>query len=96
MRFPSCIRVKLAVKAYRLKGPGENTEGHIFHSDVCSTGEEANKKAVDVFTKLSRDLRQLRDLPLSINSLQGTSPTFRYTEVMHMYKQALIIGMVIC
>ena len=48
---------------------------------VCSTGEEVNKKAMDTFTELSRDLRQLRDLPLSITSLQGTSPTFRYTEV---------------
>ena len=35
----------------------------------------------DVFMELSRDLRRLKDLPLFITSLQGTSPTFRYTEV---------------
>ena len=63
---------------------------------MCSTGEEANKKAVDVFTELSRELRQLRDLPLSINSLQGTSPTIRYTEVLYMCKQVLVVGLVSC
>ena len=34
-----------------------------------------------VFTELCQDLRRLKDLPLSITSLQGASPTFRYTEV---------------
>ena len=48
---------------------------------MLSTGEEANKKVMDVFTEFSRDLRQLRDFPLSITSLQGASPAFRYTEV---------------
>jgi hypothetical protein len=50
-------------------------------TSLCSTGEEINKKILDTFTELARDLRRLRDLPLSINSLQGTSPVFRYTEV---------------
>ena len=50
-------------------------------TNPCSTGEEINKKILDTFAELSHDLRHLRDLPLSINSLQGTSPAFRYTEV---------------
>ena len=35
----------------------------------------------DTFTELSRELRRLKELPLSVSSLQATSPTFRYTEV---------------
>ena len=46
----------------------------------CS-GEEVMEQVCVVFTELSRDLRGLRDLPLSVTSLQATSPTFRSTEV---------------
>ena len=60
--------------------------GSTFRSSVCVTGEEVNRKVMDVFTELSRELRQLRDIPLSINSLQGTSPVFRYTEVCLYYR----------
>ena len=52
----------------------------IFISVVC-TGEEVGKGVCEVFTELSKDLRQLKDLPLAITSLQGTSPVFRHTEV---------------
>jgi len=38
-------------------------------------------KVVEAFTELGRDLRRLKDIPLSVTSLQGTSPTFRGTEV---------------
>jgi hypothetical protein len=34
-----------------------------------------------VFAELCQDLRRLKDLPLSITSLQGASATFRHTEV---------------
>ena len=36
---------------------------------------------MEVFAELSRELRQLKDLPLAIASLQGASPAFRHTEV---------------
>ena len=55
--------------------------GSTFRSSVCVTGEEVNRKVMDVFTELSRELRQLRDIPLSINSLQEpvlSSGTLRY------------------
>ena len=39
------------------------------------------QKVCEAFMELSRDLRKLKDIPLSVTSLQGTSPTFRGTEV---------------
>ena len=48
------------------------------------TGEEAAQAVLDVFMELSKELRQLKDLPLAINSLQGTSPVFRHTEVVRL------------
>lgn len=46
-----------------------------------STGEEVAVAVMEVFSELSRELRQLKDLPLAIASLQGASPAFRHTEV---------------
>ena len=46
-----------------------------------STGEEVAVAVMEVFAELSRELRQLKDLPLAIASLQGASPAFRHTEV---------------
>ena len=48
---------------------------------LCSSGEEESAKVQQVFTVLSRDLRALADLPLSITSVQGASPVFSHTEV---------------
>ncbi len=36
---------------------------------------------VGVVTGLGRDLRGLRDIPLSITSVQGCGPAFRHTQV---------------
>ena len=36
---------------------------------------------VGVVTGLGRDLRGLRDIPLSITSVQGSGPAFRHTQV---------------
>lgn len=45
------------------------------------TGEEENTNVIHVYDDLCKMLRRLTDLPLSINTIQGTSPCFRYTEV---------------
>ena len=54
---------------------------------MSSTGEENQQKVMKVFSELDRQLRDLSDLPLYINSLQGASPIFRQTEVSlsHLY-----------
>lgn len=54
-----------------------------FHllTSVVWTGEEVGRRVCEVFTELSRELWLLKDLPLAITSLQGTSPVFRHTEV---------------
>eukprot|EP00057_Strongylocentrotus_purpuratus_P024939 XP_011679413.1 PREDICTED: nucleolar protein 6 [Strongylocentrotus purpuratus] len=45
------------------------------------TGEEELLQISVAYTKLSRHLRELKDLPLMISSVQGTSPAIRHTEV---------------
>nr|CAD7404931.1 unnamed protein product [Timema cristinae] len=44
------------------------------------TGEEATLAVLSVFNELSKQVRELNDLPLEIISVQGTSPVFRYTD----------------
>ncbi|CAG2059589.1 unnamed protein product, partial [Timema podura] len=44
------------------------------------TGEEATLSVLSVFNELSKQVRELNDLPLEIISVQGTSPVFRYTD----------------
>lgn len=53
----------------------------ILLTSVVWTGEEVGRRVCEVFTELSRELWLLKDLPLAITSLQGTSPVFRHTEV---------------
>lgn len=53
----------------------------IYHLPPILSSEELMEEVRVVFTELSKDLRRLEDLPLTITSLQGTSATFRYTEV---------------
>ena len=48
---------------------------------MACTGEEVGRGVCEVFAELCKELRQLKDLPLAITSLQGTSPVFRHTEV---------------
>ena len=48
---------------------------------MASTGEESQQEVMKVFSELSGQLRDIPDLPLAVNSLQGTSPLFRQTEV---------------
>jgi len=45
-------------------------------------GEEENTHFIKVFEGLSKAIRNLNDLPLSINSIQGIDPVFRSTEVV--------------
>ncbi|KAK2165674.1 hypothetical protein NP493_1357g00033 [Ridgeia piscesae] len=44
------------------------------------TGEEQHHDVIHSYDSLCRDVRRLRDLPLSINSMQGISPVFRFAE----------------
>ncbi|XP_061172085.1 nucleolar protein 6-like isoform X1 [Saccostrea echinata] len=49
--------------------------------DVYGTGEEQHNDVIQKYDELCKLLRNLKDLPLSINSIQGSAPVFRYTEV---------------
>ena len=53
------------------------TEGHLHYG----TGEEQNVSLIQVYEELCKMVRKLSDLPLTITSIQGTSPCFRYAEV---------------
>lgn len=45
------------------------------------SGEEAVFKILASFNELSNTLRQLKDIPLEITTVQGTSAVFRYSEL---------------
>lgn len=45
------------------------------------TGEEATLNILGAFNELENQLTSLKDLPLSITGVQGSSPVFRYTDV---------------
>lgn len=45
------------------------------------TGEELHIEVMAAYQELSKYLRQLKDIPLGIASVQGISPVFRHTEV---------------
>ncbi|XP_071171681.1 nucleolar protein 6-like isoform X2 [Mytilus edulis] len=48
---------------------------------VYGTGEEQHSFLMQSYDNLCKVLRNLKDMPLTINSIQGTSPVFRFTEV---------------
>ncbi|KAL1469435.1 hypothetical protein MTO96_025044 [Rhipicephalus appendiculatus] len=50
-------------------------------SHPYGTGEELGDEVVSVYDELARTLRRLHDLPLTVSSVRGTSPTLRLTEV---------------
>ena len=45
------------------------------------TGEEQYQAALQAYDDLCKQLRSLKDLPLNVNTIQGVSPVFRYSEV---------------
>ena len=45
------------------------------------TGEEQNMEVMRVYDDLCKQLRKLTELPLVLNTIQGVSPCFRFTEV---------------
>ncbi|WAQ98963.1 NOL6-like protein [Mya arenaria] len=45
------------------------------------TGDEQSADLMKAYDDVCKKLRQLTDLPLTINSVQGVSPCFRFTEV---------------
>lgn len=51
----------------------EDAEGY-------GTGEEACRSALEALDGLTKDLRNVDELPLIITQIQGTAATFRYTE----------------
>ncbi|PIK61546.1 hypothetical protein BSL78_01559 [Apostichopus japonicus] len=59
----------------------------ILEKEVCApkqslgTGEEQHLEVMAAYQELSKYLRQLKDIPLGISSVQGISPVFRHTEV---------------
>ena len=48
---------------------------------VYGTGEEQIEDVMKSLDKLSKALRSLADLPLKVNTVQGISAVFRYSEV---------------
>lgn len=64
---------------------GSQLDSFLWTSKVTTpdygTGEEANRQIVTNFESLSKKLRALKDLPLSLSSIQGISPAFRGSEV---------------
>uniref|UniRef100_A0A131YG99 Nucleolar protein 6 n=1 Tax=Rhipicephalus appendiculatus TaxID=34631 RepID=A0A131YG99_RHIAP len=58
-------------------------------SHPYGTGEELGDEVVSVYDELARTLRRLHDLPLTVSSVRGTSPTLRLTEVFPPLKGAL-------
>lgn len=58
------------------------TKGSLQDLPPYGTGEEANVLVIRSFDTLSKMLRGLSDLPLTVTSVQGVSPIFRYTEVV--------------
>ncbi|XP_016130846.1 nucleolar protein 6-like [Sinocyclocheilus grahami] len=49
-----------------------------------TTGEEESLEVVQSYDDLSKKLWQLKDLPLSITSVQGAHQALRYTQVSHL------------
>lgn len=45
------------------------------------TEEEANLDVLIKFNELSKELRKIKNIPLTVSSVQGTSPTLRYCEI---------------
>jgi U3 small nucleolar RNA-associated protein 22 len=45
------------------------------------TGEEATMRVISAVDSLGKQLRQLKDIPLEVSAVQGTSPVFRYCDV---------------
>lgn len=45
------------------------------------TGEEQHVEVLKVFAELSRQLRQLKGIPLAVTTTRGSSPVFRHAEV---------------
>ncbi|KAL3225012.1 hypothetical protein MRX96_026198 [Rhipicephalus microplus] len=58
-------------------------------SHPYGTGEELGNEVVSVYDELSRTLRRLHNLPLTVSSVRGTSPTLRLTEVFPPLKGTL-------
>lgn len=65
----------------RIRSRYVRSDTFLLLTSVVWTGEEVGRRVCEVFTELSRELWLLKDLPLAITSLQGTSPVFRHTEV---------------
>lgn len=50
-------------------------------SEQNETGEEKALAAIQAFDKVSKDLRNIENIPLPINSVVGTSSIFRYADL---------------
>lgn len=48
---------------------------------ISTNLEEQSLKIISTYDKLAKELRELKDLPLDIINVQGTSPVNRYTDV---------------
>ena len=52
---------------------------------ILGCGEEESVHFIKTFDSLRKEILALNDLPLTINSIQGTDPAFRMTEVMSSF-----------
>lgn len=51
--------------------------GDQFEKFIDKRGEESSMKVIEVYDKLNKQLRNLKELPLGIINVQGTSPVLR-------------------
>ncbi|KAG5672934.1 hypothetical protein PVAND_003021 [Polypedilum vanderplanki] len=58
-------------------------------NELMETNEERSLAAIHAFDELSKELRNLNDLPLEIVSVLGVDSTFRYTDVTPPLANAL-------
>ena len=54
------------------------------------TGEEQHNDVIQKYDELCKLLRNLKELPLSINSIQGSAPVFRYSEVGYTEQSTIV------
>lgn len=60
------------------------------------TGEEQSLAVIHAFDEVSKAVRSLQSLPLTIHSVQGTHPVFRHADVSWALKKQCVHGPFIC
>lgn len=62
------------------------------YNEMNETNEETSREIIQIFDKLSKELRSIKDLPLDIVSVVGTDPVFRYADPAPPVKATVMKG----